>query len=195
VFNDCCHFYAGPGGRRRADGAVAGLSLPAAGPSSSSHRQEARPLSYRGCRLSRPEDSHRLLGSTRVKAGDRAPDVAFRKADTGSATTLFQLLQPMRPIVLISPGPAQNGDQVVQAAIDALMQCGVDAFIVTSPESSWCARHSRTLIDMHGDLRTVSGMTGQFLCLIRPDDHVGLFQRPIKEPALRAYLARIIQLL
>jgi hypothetical protein len=34
-------------------------------------------------------------------------------------------------------------------------------------------------------------MTGEYLCLVRPDDHVGLFQRPIDEPAPGEYLRKL----
>ncbi len=47
------------------------------------------------------------------------------------------------------------------------------------------------LMDIYGDFRRLYGMTGDFLCLIRPDDHIGLFQRPPNERSFREYLARI----
>jgi len=34
-------------------------------------------------------------------------------------------------------------------------------------------------------------MTGEFLCLVRPDDHVGLFQRPINDVSLEDHLRKI----
>ena len=47
------------------------------------------------------------------------------------------------------------------------------------------------LRDAHGDFRRLYGMAGDFLCLIRPDDHVGLFQRPINEASLDDYLGML----
>ena len=46
----------------------------------------------------------------------------------------------------------------------------------------------------HGYLRRLSAFvrdTCDFLCLIRPDDHIGLFQRPANERSLREYLGRV----
>lgn len=45
---------------------------------------------------------------------------------------------------------------------------------------------SDCLIDLHGDFVRLYGMRGQFLCLVRPDDHIGLFQRPVNHKAFRS---------
>jgi hypothetical protein len=47
------------------------------------------------------------------------------------------------------------------------------------------------LIDIYGDFARLYGMRAEFLCLIRPDDDIGLFQSPIDEDAIGDYIARI----
>jgi hypothetical protein len=49
----------------------------------------------------------------------------------------------------------------------------------------------RAMIDIYGDFARLYGMRAEFLCLIRPDDHIGLFQSPIDEDAIGDYIARI----
>ena len=44
------------------------------------------------------------------------------------------------------------------------------------------------MTDTHNELERIYGLHGEFLCLIRPDDHIGLIQSPINEPTLREYL-------
>jgi hypothetical protein len=47
------------------------------------------------------------------------------------------------------------------------------------------------LIDAYGDFARLYGMRTEHFCLIRPDDYIGLFQSPIDEDAIAAYVARI----
>ena len=44
------------------------------------------------------------------------------------------------------------------------------------------------LIDIYGDFARLYGMRGEFLWLIRPDDHIGLFQIPLNEDATQLQL-------
>ncbi len=133
-------------------------------------------VNYRESGLSQHED----IGRTLLKAGDRAPDVAFQVGDSGKLTTLFQLLQPMRPIVL-------SGADLSASLKAVLAKAGIDLYTIGQARD----RNANSLIDIYGDFRRLYGMTGEFLCLIRPDDHIGLFQRPINERSLREYVSRI----
>jgi 4,5-epoxidase len=135
-------------------------------------------VNYRGCRLSRHEDAS-WFTSTTLKAGDRAPDVAFRKPG-GELTTLFRLLEPLRPVALIGITPETDLVRL-DRLLTLLDEHDIDAHVL-GPTG---------LSDVHGDFQRLYGMTGEFLCLIRPDDHIGLFQRPIREENLRAYLAQL----
>jgi hypothetical protein len=47
------------------------------------------------------------------------------------------------------------------------------------------------LEDVYFDFARLYGATGPFLCLIRPDGHVGLFQREADPAALADYLKKI----
>lgn len=140
-------------------------------------------VNYRGCKLSRHEDASWFTG-TRLRAGDRAPDVAFRKPD-GGLTTLFQLLAPLRPVVLVNSSVSLEPRRLT-AVLDLLAAHGVDAYHLGPT-----AHHPRWLSDAHGDFRRLYGMTGEFLCLVRPDGHLGLVQRPVREASLAAYLAQL----
>jgi 2-polyprenyl-6-methoxyphenol hydroxylase-like FAD-dependent oxidoreductase len=133
-------------------------------------------VNYRGCSLSQHDDTSRTL----LKAGDRAPDVAFQHSRSGELKTLFELLEPMQPIALI-------GAHAGRSLRAALSEAKIDVYNLGAVEDV----DADCLIDIYGDFRRLYGMTGDFLCLIRPDDHIGLFQRPPNERSLREYLARI----
>jgi 4,5-epoxidase len=147
-------------------------------------------VNYRESRLSRHEETARGRTRSRIRAGDRAPDVAFQTSG-GQTLTLFQMLQEVRPVVLIGPDPRTGDACRYNRLLEALEQLDVEAHLLVSPEADAWRDHPRALIDAHGDFRRLYGMTPEFLCLIRPDDHVGLFQRPIDETALRHYLGHL----
>jgi 2-polyprenyl-6-methoxyphenol hydroxylase-like FAD-dependent oxidoreductase len=136
-------------------------------------------VNYRGSTLSRDEGRRWGLSSS-LRAGDRAPDVAFRIADSGVITTLFALLEPMRPIALIGKGAKAGDDSRLSIARRALSDAELAEYILGGV--------APTLEDLHGDFRQLYGLTGEFLCVIRPDDHIGLIQRRIDPDALAAYL-------
>jgi hypothetical protein len=146
---------------------------------------------YRGSRLSRHLEAFGWFRRTRVRAGDRAPDVAFRKADTGERTTLFELLQPMRPVLLIDTGSCMGDTARLTRLMDTLARLDIDAYCIASAGEELAENCPNCRIDVHGDFRGLYGMTGEFLCLIRPDDHVGLYQRGIDERALYEYLGQM----
>jgi 2-polyprenyl-6-methoxyphenol hydroxylase-like FAD-dependent oxidoreductase len=142
-------------------------------------------VNYRGNTLS-PHCSS-LSINTMLKAGDRAPDIVFRKGD--NITTLFELLRPFRPIAL-----ARFDGKTSQAQIDRiktrLRTAEINMYIVAernadSPSDPDC------LIDVYGDFARLYAKRREYFCLIRPDDHIGLFQSPIDENAITAYVARI----
>jgi 2-polyprenyl-6-methoxyphenol hydroxylase-like FAD-dependent oxidoreductase len=133
-------------------------------------------VNYRGCTLSEHEDTSRTL----LKAGDRAPDVAFQHSRSGKLKTLFELLEPMQPIALV-------GARASRSLRAALSEAKIDIYNLGVVEDV----DGDCLTDIYGDFRRLYGMTGDFLCLIRPDDHIGLFQRPPNERSLRRYLARV----
>jgi 2-polyprenyl-6-methoxyphenol hydroxylase-like FAD-dependent oxidoreductase len=133
-------------------------------------------VNYRGCALLQHQDA----GRTMLKAGDRAPDVAFQNSRSREITTLFKLLEPVRPIVL-------SGTQISPQLKSVLGAARIEIYFV-GPNANG---NPNNLIDIYGDFRRLYGMTGAFFCLIRPDDHIGIFQRPPDEKGLFKYLANL----
>jgi len=118
----------------------------------------------------------------RIRAGDRAPDVVFEWS-SGGRTTLFELMRALRPIVLF----AGRGSESLGAPLRTL---DMDAYAVrdavphgTPPVTA--------LIDVNGDFGSLYALGPNFICLIRPDGHVGLILSPWTAPGLEAYLSRI----
>jgi len=142
-------------------------------------------VNYRGNQLSQHYDS--CLTRTILKAGDRAPDVAFRVRD--KTITLFELLRPFRPIAL-----ARFDDKTSQARIAAIktrLRVADLAMYTFAERESDSPLDPDSLLDIHGDFARLYGMRSEFFCLIRPDGHIGLFQTPIDEDAIADYVARI----
>ncbi len=150
------------------------------------YRMSQLGMHYRGRRLSSHQEG-RLLGRARVRAGDRTPDVVFLDAQTGATTSLFACLSRSRLVALL--GTRQPSGSAEAARIEglaaALGRLGVDCYQVVPGGAT------TGLADIHGDFQRIYGVRGEFLYLIRPDGYVGLFQQPIDERALRAYLGKL----
>jgi hypothetical protein len=144
-------------------------------------------INYRGSRLSQDEDRG-WPPASRLKAGDRAPDVAGDRAADGRKTTLLELLQPQRPVVLLG---AEIPPEQAQRLLDWLDELEIDGYVVAAADDARWIGQRRALLDRHGDLRRIYGMQGRRLCLVRPDGHLGLVQRRLDEESLRRYLAEL----
>lgn len=154
---------------------------------------------YRGSSLSRED----VRGWRRrgIRAGDRAPDIAFLRPATGETTTLFELLRPLEPVVLLGDSARSTRLAAALAALEigafVVAEAGEGGPTPAGREVSVAGEGGATpparerLLDLHGDLRRLYRLRGEFLCLVRPDGHVGLLQRPIDEEGLEAYLRRI----
>jgi hypothetical protein len=98
--------------------------------------------------------------------------------------TLFSLMRPLHPIVLF------NGVSDSQKLCSRLQLLNIEAYELkaawTTPEPA-----KRKLADVHGDFGALYHLRSDFLCLIRPDGHVGLVQAPFDETRLIDYLAQI----
>lgn len=143
-------------------------------------------VNYRGCRLSQGT-SPRWSAPRALRAGDRAPDVAFQRCESLEITTLFELLEPMRPIVLFSTTPSNKS--LIATIVRELSAALVTPFLLAAAESQSDDQEAQFLSDVYGDFRRLYGLTGDFLCLIRPDDHIGLIQRPSNASTLLDYIA------
>ena len=139
-------------------------------------------VNYRTSRLSRQEGGRGRFAGPKLKAGDRAPDVAFHDGGSGEKVTLFELLGPLRPVVLLSEG------SLSVELLRELRGRDVEIRVIAAPKSGSLGVNPNCLEDVHGSFRAIYGMKGDFLCLIRPDGHIGLFQQKIDLASLRSYL-------
>jgi len=136
-------------------------------------------MDYRGRSLSVHSDG--IFSRVRVRAGDRTPDVVFRKA--GEKVSLFQLVGTCGMIALLGPG--ENRPKMA----GALLALGIRPFLVGPHGTD--APPAKGLEDLHGDFARLYGAQGPFLYLIRPDGHVALFQRRAEPRELASYLKKI----
>jgi hypothetical protein len=145
-------------------------------------------VNYRQSSLSRHEDARPWPLGTRIKAGDRAPDIVLRRMATGETVTLFGLLGALKPVALLHPGPNARRDEF-DRALELLQRADVGAYVVLEPSDADDRNRELLLADPHGSLRAIYGMSGNYACLIRPDGHIGLFQRPVNLDRLQSYLS------
>jgi 2-polyprenyl-6-methoxyphenol hydroxylase-like FAD-dependent oxidoreductase len=139
---------------------------------------------YRHSSLSRENRGGWWRSTGVIRAGDRAPDVAFTDRRCGGPTTLFDLMVSLRPVVLF------NGLANAPQWCERLRLADIHAYAV-GPQSSRGDATSVQLVDRHGDFAALYGLQTDFLCLIRPDGHVGLVQVPPDERRLNGYLSLI----
>jgi hypothetical protein len=147
-------------------------------------------VSYRGSSLSQNE-VRGWKSRPRLKAGDRAPDIAFGLIGVPEMTTLFTLLRGVRPVVLIGCGKVALTLKLLEDILQALDKLDVPAYVTLPTNTELRPDQKHCLSDIHGDFQELYGLEGEFLCLIRPDGHIGLIQQPIQVPSLKDYLRRI----
>ena len=135
---------------------------------------------YRRSSLSR--DDRRWWHRRRIRAGDRAPDVSFTDRRSGSRTTLFHLMASLRPVVLL------NGISNPAQLCARLRLLDVDAFVVDTTTTPGRDTLDADLFDVYGDFVRLYGLKQDFVCLIRPDGHVGLVQSPPTQEHFVEYL-------
>jgi hypothetical protein len=116
-----------------------------------------------------------------IGAGDRAPDVVFKRG--GDKVSLFQLVGSFGMLALFGPGPKSHQ---IAAALASLH---IRSFIVSTQSAGTLP--DQYLEDIHSDFTRLYGAQGPFLYLIRPDGHVALFQRSAEPNSLRNYLKKI----
>ena len=136
-------------------------------------------MNYRGRSLAAHFD--RRFSRVRVRGGDRVPDVVFKR---GSAkVSLFELIGSFGMIALFGPG--QNSHEIA-AALGALH---IRSFFVSRQSAGTLP--DQYLEDVYSDFARLYGAEGPFLYLIRPDGHVGLFQKLAEADPLAGYLKRV----
>jgi 2-polyprenyl-6-methoxyphenol hydroxylase-like FAD-dependent oxidoreductase len=136
-------------------------------------------MNYRGRRLAVHSDA--IFSRVQVRAGDRTPDVVFKRG--GEKVSLFQLIGTFGMIALLGPG------ENVREIADALTALEIRTFLVM-PDANFTPP-AECLEDLYGDFARLYGVRGSFLYLIRPDGHVAFFQRRAQSCELASYLKKI----
>jgi 2-polyprenyl-6-methoxyphenol hydroxylase-like FAD-dependent oxidoreductase len=136
-------------------------------------------VNYRGRSLAMNGDQ--AFSRVHVRAGDRAPDVVFKRGD--EEISLFRLLGTFGLLALFGPG--RNSHQM-SASLAALH---IRSFIVSTQSAGTLP--DQYLEDLYADFARLYGAQGPFLYLLRPDGHVALFQRQAEAAALATYLKKI----
>jgi hypothetical protein len=136
-------------------------------------------INYRGRSLAAHFD--RAFSRVRVRAGDRVPDVVFKRGD--KKVSLFRLIGSFGLLALFGPG---RNSHRMSAALDALH---IRSFIVSTQSAGTLP--DQYLEDLYADFARLYRAEGPFLYLIRPDGHVALFQRQAEAGALATYLKKI----
>jgi 2-polyprenyl-6-methoxyphenol hydroxylase-like FAD-dependent oxidoreductase len=136
-------------------------------------------MNYRGRSLAANFD--KAFSPVRVRAGDRAPDVLFKRGD--EKVSLFRLIGTFGLLALFGPG--RNSHQMSAA----LATLHIRSFIVSTQSAGTLP--DQYLEDLYSDFARLYRAQGPFLFLIRPDGHVALFQRQAEASALAAYLKKI----
>jgi 4,5-epoxidase len=143
---------------------------------------------YRVSVLSYHGDGRRWWRGTKIRAGDRAPDFVLVSNSTDGRMSLFSALESGRLISLIG---FEYSDARLSALIASLQRLDVLTYAVAPADIGSSVLPCAAFRDEHGELARLYGMTGQYLCIFRPDGHVGLFQRPIKIAPIRNWLGLI----
>lgn len=138
-------------------------------------------MNYRGGSLSMHSDKWRPLSRVRVRAGDRTPDVVFKKA--GEKISLLHLIGTCGFLAVFGDG--RNHQEIARA----LSTLRIRPFVISTRATD--ASAAECLEDVYGDFRRLYGAEGPFLYVIRPDGHVALFQRDAEPNALADYLKKI----
>ena len=141
-------------------------------------------VSYAGSSLSQQEFAGR---KPRLRSGDRVPDVAFEFSITRRRSTLFELLRNVQPIVLL----ATEQENFAGLLKTAIVELDIGCYRLGSKLALEDANRDSYLLDVHNDFADLYGLKNEFLCLIRPDGHVGLLQHPVNLNTFRDYLLKI----
>jgi 2-polyprenyl-6-methoxyphenol hydroxylase-like FAD-dependent oxidoreductase len=136
-------------------------------------------LTYRGGPLACDLDD-----ATGIRAGERAPDAACVRAESGEQVRLFDLLRGTHFTLLIF-------DDQPAPQLPAVYDGSLRTVRIVSPDST-VASAEPTLVDGDGQAHRAYGISGNALILVRPDGYIGLTGgRPGQDPIV-AYLRDVI---
>ena len=136
-------------------------------------------MHYRGGSLAAPFDRKFSRGG--VRAGDRAPDVVFKRGD--EKVSLFRLIGTLGLLALFGPG--RNSHQM-SAALAAL---NIRSFIVSTQSAAHCPINIWKIFTRTSRVCTAPKVL--FSISSAPDGHVALFQRESEARSLATYLKKI----
>jgi 2-polyprenyl-6-methoxyphenol hydroxylase-like FAD-dependent oxidoreductase len=129
-------------------------------------------ITYRGGRLSCDLDD-----TTGIRAGDRAPDAACVRAQSGEQVRLFDLFRGTHFTLLVF------GDQPMPH-LPAVYDGSLHTYTIAPPDSP-VALAEQTLVDSDGQAHRAYGISANALILVRPDGYIGLTgASPGQEPII-----------
>jgi 3-(3-hydroxy-phenyl)propionate hydroxylase len=120
--------------------------------------------------------------------GARAPDVRFRELQSGVTITLFSCLSAQVPVVLVGDEYVGVNRPRTQSLFSGLEKLALSVFAICRGFPKYSDAKVKYLIDTTGEFEAMYGLRGNYLCLVRPDGHIGLVQQPIDLNGLRSYL-------
>ena len=136
-------------------------------------------ITYRGGPL-----ACNLDDSTGIRAGDRAPDAACVRIESGEQVRLFDLFRGTHFTLLVF------GDQPVPQ-LPAVYDSSLHTYTIAPPDST-VALAEQTLVDSDGQAHRAYGISGNALILVRPDGYIGFTGgSPGQEPIID-YLRDVI---
>lgn len=124
-----------------------------------------------------------------MRPGDRAPDILFRH--NGQPRTLYACMRRHLPLILLGSDYAFLSHQRSLELIHALQGLGLQTMVVTRYVDQARQLLPYCLLDEEGEFADIYQLEGPFLCMIRPDLHLGLIQQPVNLQALSAYLQQL----
>ncbi|HET8846715.1 MAG TPA: FAD-dependent monooxygenase [Ktedonobacteraceae bacterium] len=137
-------------------------------------------IHYRGGRLSRDLD-----GTTKIRAGDRAPDAPCVRGSDGEHIRLFEAFQGTHFTLL-----AFSDQPLLQAL--GRDQENLSIYTILRQGSRTTTASERTLIDEYGSAYAAYGVTENALILVRPDGYIGLTEGDLRQEPIFDYLREVI---
>lgn len=133
--------------------------------------------------------------SSGPEPGDRAPDVVFPDAKSGSSS-LFSALDPLRHTLLLFDGEASTESgyhnlREIARRVRERCRDAVGVYLILPEERASVQWEGQVLTDVGKALHTRYGAQAECLYLIRPDGHIAYRSQPAEVDPLLAYLDKL----
>jgi len=122
----------------------------------------------------------------KIKPGERAPDVSFKRKHNSTPVTLFDLLKKGKPLVVFCIFDQSFKPEQAIAMEEKIKRYAVDTFFIASEQFD-IGGATNVLIDSHSDFRQKYCINKLFTLLIRPDGYIGFFEAGINSDNLIDY--------